>query len=102
MDESDPSRAVEFFTFILDKQRKVLLDADSGSDLGPLAHEIGFFDRIFPFAVFSTISLTSEAKNGAREFFQTALVLRQKLKSIKSNQAEQISRDEELLCRFTK
>jgi hypothetical protein len=36
MDESDPSRAVEFLTFILDKQRKVLLDADSGSDLAML------------------------------------------------------------------
>ena len=102
MDDSDPNRAVEFLTFILHKQRQVLLDADSGRDLGPLAHEIGFFDRTFPFAVFNRISLNSDAKNEVREFFQTALVARRKLKAVNSSQAEQISRDEELLRRFTR
>jgi len=72
------------------------MDVDFGGDLGLLAHEIGFFDRTFPFAVFSTVSSTSEVPNEAREFFQTTLLACRKLKPITSNQAEQISRDEEL------
>jgi hypothetical protein len=80
--------------FIL--HRKVLMDIDSGGDLGLLAHEIGFFDRTFPFAVFSTVSSTSEVRNEAREFFQTTLLACRKLKAINSNQTEQISGDEEL------
>jgi hypothetical protein len=78
------------------------MDVDSGGGLGLLAHEIGFFDRTFPFAVFSTVSSTSKVRNEAREFFQTTLLACRKLKAINSNQTEQISRDEELLRRFTK
>jgi len=58
--------------FIL--HRKVLMDVDSGGGLGLLAHDIGFFDRTFPFAVFSTVSSTSKVRNEAREFFQTTLL----------------------------
>jgi hypothetical protein len=56
-----------------------------GSDLGLLAHEFGFFDRTFPFVVFSTVSSTSEVPNEAREFFQTTLLACRKLKAINAN-----------------
>lgn len=102
-DESDPSRAVEFMAFILHKHRQVLLDADSTGDMGFLANEIGFFDRTFPFEVFDTsLPSNKEVRNQARDFFQTTLLLRRKLNTRSPKEAQQITRDEELLHRFTK
>jgi hypothetical protein len=97
-DGRDPVRAADFLIFILARHRQELVSIDSKANLQRLAGEMGFFDRVFPFEIFDASAvLTEAARSRAREFFQTTILLRQKLALLAPKTAEKISRDQALL-----
>lgn len=96
--KNDAARSADFMRLILAKHKRLLVAADAKDDLKELATRIEVFDSIFPVEVFDLdIPLGREARADARDFFQTMLLMRRKLKVISPASASPIARDEALL-----
>jgi hypothetical protein len=94
----DAARSADFMRLILAKYKKLLVAADGKGDLRELADTIQVFDSAFPVEVFDLdLPLGREARADARDFFQTMLLMRRKLKVISPASAGLIARDEALL-----
>lgn len=96
--DRDTSRVVDFLTFILAKQREVLIDADSEGDLSRAKTALDLFDRFFPYEIFDgRPALTPADLAISRAFFETALLYRRKLNALSPETAARIPKDEALL-----
>jgi hypothetical protein len=96
--KNEAARTADFMRLTMTKYKQLLVAEDAKGDLKELAGRIKMFDSIFPFEVFDLdLHLGPEARTDARDFFQTMLLMRRKLKVISPASAEPIARDEALL-----
>jgi hypothetical protein len=96
--DKDLHRALEFLTFILQKQNEVLQELLSEKDYERLKSRLGHFDQFFPYLIFEEpLYLGSAQKDTLISFFETTLDIRNRLEALKPTDSPYIKQDSVIL-----
>jgi len=97
----DSERSLDFLRVIVAKQRAALLEADRTGKYKLVANRIKLFDNMFPFSIFDHVKLETGDRQAVRDWLEATLGERKKLKVFEPDLAQNTSRDQALLTRFS-